>query len=146
MHTDKHRLKKGIIAALFVCSSIYSYGQDVRTEHVIDKQLNACLDSAENQTTLGMIECTIRAEDLWDVELNKYYKLLMGVLNKEQKILLKDAQVKWLAYRDSELNLSSDIYYGMEGTMWRIVYADRRMEIVKKRAEELRIYYEALKL
>lgn len=145
MHTDKHRLKATAIAVLLMCSAIYSYGQDaIKAEHIIDKQLRLCLDSNENQTTIGMIQCTNRAEDLWDVELNKYYKLLMGVLDKDQKILLKEAQVKWLAYRDSEIKLASDLYYSLEGTMWRIVYADRRMEIVKQRAEELRLYYETM--
>lgn len=145
MYADKPRLKATAIATLLACSAIYGYAQDeVKTEHFIDNQLRLCLDSNENQTTIGMIQCTNRAEDLWDIELNKYYKLLIGLLKNDQKALLKEAQVKWLAYRDSEIKLAGDIYYNLEGTMWRVVYADRRMEIVKQRVEELKYYYDNL--
>jgi uncharacterized protein YecT (DUF1311 family) len=137
-----------LISTLFFFSfSIiaYSQGQPSVVKHPIDVQLSACLDSTENQTTADMVLCTIRAEETWDIELNKYYNLLMSVLSKDEKEKLKLTQKAWLDYRDKEFSFSGTVHSNLEGTMYRIFAANRMMEIVKQRAEELRIYYDTIK-
>jgi hypothetical protein len=57
---------------------------------------------------------------------------------------LKLAQRKWLEYWDSEFKFSAEMYYNLEGTMWRIVAAERRANIFKDRALALKTYYESL--
>jgi uncharacterized protein YecT (DUF1311 family) len=109
-----------------------------------DIQLNTCLDSSSNQTTYGMMECTGRARDAWDAEMNNYYKKLMDVLKPEEKEKLKASQKKWLEYRNAEFETSTAVYYGMEGTMWKISAVSRQMEIVRQRALDLMSYYEDL--
>ncbi|MDX2002589.1 MAG: lysozyme inhibitor LprI family protein [Chitinophagales bacterium] len=127
--------------ALLVCAICCSSNVFPQSgKHPIEIQLEACLDSSES--TAGMCECECVAAQAWDLELNKYYKLLMGVLSPEAKELLRQSQRNWLAYRDAEQKFSSQFYTDMEGTMWRAVNAGRYREIVKKRAEELRSYYE----
>jgi uncharacterized protein YecT (DUF1311 family) len=119
---------------------IQSFGQDTNQ---IDMNLRACLDSSQNYTTLGMIHCTYCAEQSWDAKMNKYYKLLQGVLTADGKEKLKESQIKWLAYRDAELSTISTIF-DLQGTMWSVVREDERMELVKHRALELGDYYATL--
>ena len=93
-----------------------------------------------------MANCCYRAEDSWDKEMNKYYNLLMKSksIPKEEKEKLKEAQIKWLAYRDSEILYSNTHYNNYQGTMWISVAAQRTAEIVKDRTLALKIYYDEL--
>ncbi|QHT69179.1 DUF1311 domain-containing protein [Rhodocytophaga rosea] len=113
--------------------------------HPIEKRFADCLEKEEGQTTMGMMECAGKARDEWDKELNKYYKLLMGVLSAAEKTKLQQAQRKWIEYRDTENAFSGEMYYNMEGTMWRITAVERQVELVKERALTLQSYYETLK-
>jgi uncharacterized protein YecT (DUF1311 family) len=133
--------------SIFLCLTSGSFAQitDASDTHPIEKRFAACLEKEEGQTTVGMIECTAKARDEWDKELNKYYKLLMGVLNAAEKTKLQQAQRKWIEYRDTEYAFSGEMYYNLEGTMWRIAAAGRQMELVKERALALKSYYEMLK-
>jgi len=117
-----------------------SQAQDL--DHPIDVRTRACLDSVENQTTMGMIGCARRAYEAWDKELNKNYKLLMGVLSAEEKEKLKVAQRNWITWRDSETGFSGTVYGNIEGTMWRTVSADRYADITRQRALDLKVYYD----
>jgi len=112
----------------------------------IDVSQKGCLDSTQNQTTLGMISCNVRAEQAWDKELNRYYKLLMGILSTDEKTKLKASQIKWLEFRDAEVVTANTIYTDMQGTMWKIVAVGTKMEMVKQRALELKSYYDNLNM
>jgi uncharacterized protein YecT (DUF1311 family) len=111
-------------------------------EHPIDKQVQKCIDSIGN-TTAGMLECGNLEYNQWDAELNRYYKKLMTVLSPGAKIILKEAQVNWLAYRDSEFKLCAAVY-NKDGTMWGPIKKQRQVEIVRARAIELELYYQML--
>jgi uncharacterized protein YecT (DUF1311 family) len=132
-----------------LCMASLTYGQTSNNSpsdiHPIEKRFADCLEKEEGQTTVGMMECAGKARDEWDKELNKYYKLLMGVLNVSEKAKLQQAQRKWIEYRDTEYAFSGEIYYNLEGTMWRITAVERQVELVKKRALTLQSYYETLK-
>ena len=110
----------------------------------IDEALSKCLDEESNQTTAGMIRCTIDAREKWDIELNKYYKLLIAELSEEQRELLRVSQRAWIKYRDAEYKFSFDMHNSMQGTVWRIIATDRSLKIVQTRALELKEYYETL--
>ena len=125
---------------LMLISITTSFGQTETEENTIDIHLKECLDSTENQTTYGMIKCSIRAGDAWDKELNKYYKLLMKALTADEKEKLINSQKKWIVYRDSEIEFTRTIYDNLQGTMWRIVSADRQTEITRQRVLELKEY------
>jgi uncharacterized protein YecT (DUF1311 family) len=127
---------------LFAFLFLINFQVTSQTAEPIDIQLKNCLDSSQNQTTFGMISCHERAEIAWDKELNKYYKLLMKVLSEDEKTKLKTAQRNWLAFRDSEAAFSYAMYTNMEGTMWKISEAARRMALIRQRALELRSYYD----
>lgn len=107
----------------------------------IDQNLQACLDSSENYSTAGQIQCAARAIEAWNREMNRYYKLLMGLLSPDEKTKLKKAQVAWLGFRDHEMTFQGTTYNNLEGSMWRVAAVYRQLEIVKQRATDLAEYY-----
>ncbi len=108
------------------------------TGHPTDQFLEKCM--AKDSTTLGMTDCVNKAYQRWDDELNKVYKQLRSVLNPDQKKSLKNAQLKWIKYRDSEFALIENIYSSFQGSMFTPMRAGDRMEIVKKRTLEIKAY------
>jgi uncharacterized protein YecT (DUF1311 family) len=113
------------------------------TVYPIDKALEACTD--KNPSTNGEIQCTARAQEMWDKELNRNYNSLMGQLNPQGKQALKAAQLDWLKYRDTEFKLIDSLYSNLQGTMYLPMLAWDQMSIVKKRALELKAYLDLLK-
>jgi uncharacterized protein YecT (DUF1311 family) len=105
-------------------------------QHAIDKALEACID--KNGSTAGLIECTDRAFAAWDNELNKNYGELMRALKPAQKETLRLAQLEWMRYRDLDFKSIDSIYDTIDGTMYIPMRIDARMEVVKKRALELK--------
>ena len=53
---------------------------------------------------------------------------------------LKEAQKRWIAYRDAEFLAIDLIYGGMQGTMWRVAGFGQKVEFVKRRTVELLTY------
>jgi uncharacterized protein YecT (DUF1311 family) len=106
------------------------------SQHPIDKALDACVE--KNGSTAGMVECTDKAYAAWDKELNKNYVELMRTLKPTQKEALRTAQLEWIKYRDLEFKFIDTVYDTMQGTMYIPMRVDARMEVVKKRALELK--------
>jgi uncharacterized protein YecT (DUF1311 family) len=107
-----------------------------QTQHPIDKALEACID--KNGSTAGMVECTDKAYVAWDKELNKNYSELVRTLKPAQKEALKSAELEWIKYRDLNFKFIDSIYDTMQGTMYIPMRIDARMEVIKKRALELK--------
>jgi len=135
-----------IALVIFSFLTLQSFGQEkeVKEKHPIDLRLEKCHSIDSNQTTAGMMTCEAIARDEWDVEMNKYYKLLMDTLQPDERTKLKASQISWLDYRDKENEFSGTMYYNMEGTMWRVAAAGRSCDVVRQRALELKAYYEML--
>jgi uncharacterized protein YecT (DUF1311 family) len=85
-----------------------------------------------------MVECTDKAYAAWDKELNKDYGELMRTLKPSQKETLRLAQLEWIKFRDLDFKLIDSVYDTMQGTMYIPMRVDARMEVVKKRALELK--------
>ena len=107
-----------------------------QAQHPIDKALEACID--KNGSTAGMVQCTDKAYAAWDKELNQNYGELMRTLKPSQKEALRLAQLEWIKYRDLDFKLIDALYDTMQGTMYIPMRIDARMEVVKKRALELK--------
>ncbi len=131
-----------LLLSITLCTNLLLSSQ--AEKHPIDIQCEACLDSTENQSTLGMVECERKAMAAWDKELNKYYNLLMAVLDDDEKTKLKTSQKNWLTYKKSEKDFFETAYYNEEGTMYQIFAASRATELIKNRVLELRDYYNEL--
>jgi uncharacterized protein YecT (DUF1311 family) len=113
-----------------------------QTQHPIDKALEACID--KNGSTAGMVECTDKAYVAWDKELNKNYGELLRALKSSQKEVLRVAQLEWIKYRDLDFKLIDTLYDTMQGTMYIPMRIDARMEVIKKRALQLRGFLELI--
>lgn len=142
--TNLYIMMKYVFIVFSLICTTNSFAQIESTEDPIDIRLKQCLDSGNNQSTFGMARCTFDAGKQWDQELNKYYGLLMSALSPEGKIKLKDSQRLWISYRDKEIEFAQTLYYNLEGTVWRIAFAERSMELTKQRALELKAYYQDL--
>jgi uncharacterized protein YecT (DUF1311 family) len=114
-----------------------------QTVYPIDKTLEACTD--KNPSTNGTIQCTARAQEMWDKELNRNYNGLLGQLNPQGKQALKAAQLDWLKYRDAEFKLIDNLYSNLQGTMYLPMLAWDQMSVVWKRALALKAYLDLLK-
>ena len=111
-------------------------------KHEIDIFVDKAMD--KDPSTAGMIKSMDEGEKLWDAELNKYYKLLSEKLDKESKTALKKAQLAWINFRDAEFAMIADIYSKQEGTMYLVIAVSLRMEVVKRRALDLKNLYQEL--
>ena len=135
-------MRKCIFISTFLFFHLaFVHAQEEHNKHSIDLQLELCLDTDSNWTTYGMVKCERNAEEAWDMELNKFYKLLMNALNEEEREKLRHSQRQWLKYRDAEFEFLGLMYYNMQGTMYKVMNAGKRTDIVKQRALELQSYY-----
>lgn len=107
-----------------------------QAQHPIDKALEACID--KNPSTSGMVVCTDKASAAWDKELNKNYAELMRTIKPAQKEALRLSELEWIKYRDLDFKLIDTIYDTMQGTMYIPMRIDARMEVIKKRALQLK--------
>lgn len=91
-----------------------------------------CMKGAS--TTAAMSECSGAELKRQDDRLNQNYKAAMGSLGEEQKGKLRDAQRKWVAYRDANCGM----YYSMTGgTIDRLNGIGCEVDMTKQRAGEL---------
>ena len=109
-------------------------------KHEIDIFVDKAMD--KDPSTAGMVKAAEEGEKMWDVELNKYYKLLSAAIDNESKAALKKAQLAWISFRDAEFSMTGLFYSKKDGTMYRVIAACTRLEIVKKRALTLKSLYE----
>jgi uncharacterized protein YecT (DUF1311 family) len=128
-----------ILFFIIVLIPVSLYSQD---NNPIDNELSECMD--KDPSTMGVLECIDIAYQKWDDELNTYYKKLLEILDEEGKTFLKDAQRKWIEFRDLEFKNIQSIYSFKEGTMYLPMQAFDKMDIVKNRARELKDYFELL--
>ena len=109
-----------------------------------------CLDHTGGG--IGGKPCLIGYE-MWDRELNIYYKRLMKTLGEKEKALLREAQRAWIKERDNSIAFNSrllDIKYKNKiGTMDALIRAedadDMITPIVKQRALLLKKWLEFIK-
>lgn len=111
-------------------------------KHPIDAWLEDC--TARDESTAGQIACLAAAYEKWDAELNRVYQELMSALPEVSRPALKSAQIAWLKQRDEEFKLLDAVYDLLDGSMYRLMKAADRVDIVRKRALELSSYLDVL--
>ena len=132
-----------LLIFLFI-SQIIATAQETEKKHPVDAKLEDCLAKDINYTTAGMVECTQKAYDAWDKELNNVYKKLMTKLSNNEKATLKKAQIEWLAFRDLEFNNIDSIYDKLDGTMYIPMRLNEKVDVIKRRVLQLDGYYQLL--
>lgn len=128
-----------VIVLLFISAKLFSQ----ESVHPIDKYLDSCME--KDYSTFGMVKCTEEAIQMWDDELNKYYKLLMKILDEESAKTLKASEIQWIEFKEKEMKNIEQIYSKMEGTMYIPMKYYAKMEVIKTRALQLANFYDLLK-
>ena len=101
----------------------------------IDKQLQQCKMQAN--TTLDNAQCYQTATQQWDSELNTQYRLLIKDQPERFRQQIKAAQRSWLQYRDGYNAAIATYYQQQQGTIWPLVAAESKMNIIRDKAIDL---------
>jgi len=92
-----------------------------------------CMDTA--QTTMSMMDCSIKEYNIADKELNVQYKLLMNILDKQAKADFRLCQLSWIKERDLAFKAFETIY--SDGTLNSVNAMLLKTEFVLKRSDFL---------
>lgn len=129
-------MKKPISLLLLLSINIFSLAQNK-----IDQDLEKCL--SKDNSTAGQRNCINSAQKSWDKELNRTYISLSQKLSKNGKNELVEAQRSWMKFRDSEFKLIDKYYFDIKkGTMFYVIAENKKLEIVKERALQIKEYEE----
>jgi uncharacterized protein YecT (DUF1311 family) len=129
-----------LISILFLSEGQCSNSKQIIELHPIEKiaQNMDCL----NKTTVDARVCCQKVYSLWDTELNKIYKELLGsIKDKNAKKSLIESQKKWIQFRDKEFDFYNN-YYDLNGTIWGNIELQSKIAFIKSRVKTL---YEILK-
>lgn len=110
------------------------------TPDPIDAALDECLAAPAGETTQGMVECAGAAYQSWDEALNEVYGELMDTLDETQAASLRDAQRKWIAFRDADKAFGVTTMTEDTGTMLRVSLNFGAVDTVRARVLALRGY------
>jgi uncharacterized protein YecT (DUF1311 family) len=102
-----------------------------------ERQLQPCEERGSQAEASG---CARREFQAADAELNKAYNRLAGVLDAEEKALLKASELAWIKYRDTNCTFESSQYAG--GTMRPMIESFCLTRVTRARTAELKEQYE----
>lgn len=101
----------------------------------IDSTLQKCKMDAVS--TIDSQNCYIKATTAWDTELGNQYKLLMKDQPENVRNALRDSQRQWIKYRD-QYNKGIEVFYQKEeGTIWSLIAAQNKMNIIRDKTLDL---------
>jgi uncharacterized protein YecT (DUF1311 family) len=110
----------------------------------LDEFLDRCLAQPNHGSTASQVECTNQARQRWDDEMNQDYRRLADHLGLKAQALLRDAQRRWLQYRDADQLLIDAVYELTKGTMFAPMQAYSHLRLVRERSLMLKSYYAVL--
>jgi uncharacterized protein YecT (DUF1311 family) len=142
-----------LAAALNIISTVF--GVDKQKENAensgapdvtypLDEFLDQCLAQPNHGSTAGQVECTDDARNRWDDEMNQDYRRLADHLLPKTQTTLRDAQRRWLQYRDADDRLVDAVYELTKGTMHVPMQAYSHLRLVRERSLVLKSYFTAL--
>ena len=105
-----------------------------------ERQIQPCEGNGSQAEATG---CAHREYLAADAQLNKAYNRLAGVLNDDEKALLKTSELAWIKYRDTNCVFESSQYAG--GTMRPMIEYFCQARVTKARTAELNEQYELRK-
>lgn len=114
--------------------------------NTIEVEMTRCLEVDSNYSTQAMLQCVYSATDSWELELNKNYNELISQLDDDKKDYLKKTQQDWFVFQESETLLINELYLTKAGTMYILMAASKKLEIVKSRAIKLKEHLEILNI
>ena len=129
-------MKKFVSLLFLLLFSVFSFAQSQ-----IDAELKKCL--GKDDSTANQRNCTISAQQSWNKVLNKHYLSLSKKLSKSGKKELLEAQRNWILFQDSEVKLINKYYFEVKkGTIFQVIAENKKLEITKERALQLKEFDE----
>ena len=120
---------RNLFVACFVLSGLACAQAEERTS----KSYAACLDKAGG-ATFAMQDCIREELERQDRKLNGAYEALMRSVPEKRKTQLRDAQRKWIAFRDA----NCEFYYDPQGgSAARLASNECVVLLTAERAHEL---------
>jgi len=110
----------------------------------LDEFLDRCLEQSNHGSTASQVECTNQASQRWDDEMNQDYRRLADHLGLKTQGLLRDAQRRWLQYRDADQLLIDAVYELTKGTMFAPMQAYSHLRLARERSLMLKSYFTVL--
>jgi len=130
---------KSIITAILIFSSNVIFAENIyEAKHQIDIWEEKALKNT--QTTVDILSIYSQSYKKWDKALNKTYKSLMKKLPHHDKILLRESQRKWLAFKKPEFKFMSIHIHRAGGSLSKVISAQRRVAFIRNRVIELEAY------
>lgn len=94
----------------------------------------ACLNSPDGASTMGMLMCLAQSYKNWDAKLNVVYGGLMKQLAPEAAASLRAAQKAWLAYRDANEGFMTELYDPAQmGSLGRVELMETNVKVLRER-------------
>lgn len=97
------------------------------------KQTDPC---ANPLTQFEMNQCAGKNYHAADETMNQVYRKLVAMLDEAEKTQLKEAQVAWFKYRDTNCEFVGDEYKG--GSIRPLILANCLEDMTRKRSIELK--------
>lgn len=133
-------MKKFLYIFFIFCFSAGFVFAETPYIHPIDRQESTCKEKAK--TLEEWTKCTYLASREWNKEVDKYYSLLYKKLPESDKNTLFEDQKYWNMYKNYEIRLLNSLYDKDNETKERLLFrTNQKRDIVKHRAESLRMYY-----
>lgn len=101
----------------------------------IDIALDQCQQTAD--TTPDIAGCFNEAMISWDKELNTQYKALLSGQSDAFTSTMRQSQRDWITYKNNYFLAINEYYKTMDGTIWRIVAAQTKMNVIRDKALDL---------
>ena len=81
--------------------------------------------------------------EIADNKMNAAYQKLLGILDNEDKAVLREAQRKWVAWRDAQAQFDAHQLKG--GKLWQMELSGSKAGLTERRTTELQENYERFK-
>ena len=138
---NREQVKQLLLTILVIVFYVFlgniTFAEEQEKKHPIDEWLERCIE--KDSSTAGMINCSGKAYEMWDKELNKVYQKLMKKLTPEERKKLQESQRQWIKFRDAEFGFINDLYLGI-GTMIPVIKYGQKLYFVKQRVLQLQEY------
>lgn len=106
----------------------------------IDKAATECLNSPAGQTTSGMVDCSHKAFLAYDKQLNAVYKKVLASVDPESATQIRDAQRKWVAWREAQIKADNGPWRADRGSIASMDIEALNVDAVRARIKELQYY------
>lgn len=106
----------------------------------IEARMETCLGTPAGQTTSGMTDCSHQAYLAYDKRMNDVYQRVMHSVDPQSRVLIRNAQRQWLAYRDAQRQADNAPWQADRGSMVSADIEALNVDAIRARIDELNYY------